>query len=51
MWRLIKGVFFLAVLGGIGMVGFAYLGPALGSDFSAPQTEVRQPVTLGDDAR
>ena len=46
MWRLIKLLIFLAVLGFVALVGYAYLGPYFGVDFSAPQSEVREPVTL-----
>ncbi len=46
MGRLIKFLIYLIFLGGIALVGYAYLGPFFGVDFSAPQTEVRQPVVL-----
>lgn len=46
MWRIIKAIVFLAVLAGAGLVAYAYLGPILGADFSAPQQEMRQRVTL-----
>lgn len=46
MWRLLKVLIFMIILGGIGLVGYAYLGPFFGADFSAPQTEIREPVTL-----
>lgn len=46
MWRLIKVLIFLAVLAFAGLVAYAYLGPFFGADFSAPQTETRQPVVL-----
>ena len=46
MGRLIKFLIYLIILGGIGLVGYAYLGPFFGADFSAPQTEIREPVTL-----
>jgi hypothetical protein len=46
MWRLLKVLIFMTILGGIGLVGYAYLGPFFGADFSAPQTEIREPVTL-----
>lgn len=47
MGRLIKLLFFLVVLAAIGLVGYAYIGPFFGADFSAPQVEIREPVTLG----
>lgn len=46
MGRLIKLLIYLAIIGFIGLVGYAYLGPFFGADFSAPQSEVRVPVTL-----
>lgn len=46
MARLFKLLFFLIIIGGIGLVGYAYVGPFFGADFSAPQDEVRLPVTL-----
>ena len=44
--RLLKLLIFLAVVGFVGLVGYAYVGPFFGADFSAPQSEVREPVTL-----
>jgi hypothetical protein len=49
MGRLIKLLFFIAVFGFIGLVGYAYVGPFFGADFSAPQVEVRQPLILNAD--
>jgi len=46
MVRLIKLLIFLAVIGFIALIGYAYLGPYFGVDFSAPQSEVRKPVIL-----
>ena len=46
MGRLFKFLIYLIILGGIGLVGYAYVGPFFGADFSAPQTEIREPVTL-----
>ncbi|MGZ2257776.1 hypothetical protein [Roseobacter sp. A03A-229] len=46
MFRIFKLLVFLLVVGGIGLVGYAYVGPFFGADFSAPQDEVRVPVTL-----
>lgn len=46
MGRLIKLLIFLLVLGFIGLVGFAYIGPFFGADFAPPQGEIREPVTL-----
>jgi hypothetical protein len=30
-------------------VAYAYVGPYFGADFSAPQSEIREPVTLDVD--
>ena len=46
MRRLIKAVLYLCVLAFIALVAYAYIGPFFGADFSAPQVEVREPVTL-----
>lgn len=49
MGRLIKWLVYLAVLAFAGLVAYAYLGPFFGADFSARQTEIREPVTLDVD--
>ena len=49
MRRILKWLFYLAVLAAIGLVAYAYLGPFFGADFSAPSQEIRQPVTLDVD--
>lgn len=41
-----KGLILLIFLLVIGLVGYAYIGPFLGADFSAPQKEIRLPVVL-----
>ena len=46
MGRLIKWLFYLAVLGALALVAYAYAGPFFGVDFSPAQTEIRQPVEL-----
>lgn len=46
MLRIFKLLVFLIIVGAIGLVGYAYVGPFFGADFSAPQDEVRVPVTL-----
>ena len=42
--RVFKVLLFLLVLGGIGLVGYAYLG-----DLSPTQIEKREPITLNVD--
>lgn len=49
MGRLIKFLVYIICLCFIGLVGYAYLGEFFGADFSAPQGEVRVPVTLDVD--
>ena len=46
MGKSLRALFFLIVLLGSGLVGFAYLGPIFGADFSAPQSEIRESVPL-----
>lgn len=43
MIRIFKFLFFLLLVGGIGLAGFAYLG-----DLSPEQTTITEPVTLDD---
>ena len=45
MGKLIKYLIYLIVLGLLGLVVYAYVGPFFGADFD-PQAEVRVPVTL-----
>ncbi|SHE91790.1 hypothetical protein SAMN05444279_11196 [Ruegeria intermedia] len=49
MGRLIKLLLYLVCLSFIGLVAFAYLGPYFGADFSAPQSEISEPVILNVD--
>ena len=47
MWRIVKFLLILAVLAGIGFVGYAYVGPIFfPADFAAPSQKVTMPVTL-----
>ncbi|QFT60083.1 hypothetical protein FIU94_14730 [Sulfitobacter sp. THAF37] len=46
MGRLIKFLIFLLIVGFIGLVGYAYLGPFFGAEFAPPPVETREPVTL-----
>ncbi|MEM6759218.1 MAG: hypothetical protein AAF601_07030 [Pseudomonadota bacterium] len=46
MGRVLKLLIFLLVIGGIGLVGYAYVGEYFGANFSPPQSETRLPVTL-----
>ena len=49
MARLFVYLVYLGVLCFLGLVAYAYVGPFVGVDFSAPQVELRKPVVL--DAR
>lgn len=46
MGRLIRWLFYLAVLAAVALVVYAYVGPWFGADFSAPSQEVREPIVL-----
>ncbi|WP_439523521.1 hypothetical protein [Marivita sp.] len=46
MGRILKLLIYLLIIGALALVAYAYVGPFFGADFSPPQTEVRQPVTL-----
>ncbi|MGB7241902.1 MAG: hypothetical protein WBC93_07440 [Sulfitobacter sp.] len=46
MGRIFKALIYLIIIGFIGLVGYAYVGPFFGVDFSAPQSEMREPVVL-----
>ena len=49
MQLLIKWLLYLAVAALVCLVAYTYIGPYFGADFSAPQTEIRVPVTLVND--
>ncbi|HKL54637.1 hypothetical protein BXY70_0484 [Roseovarius halotolerans] len=49
MLRLIKWLLYLAILAFIGLVGYAYIGPFFGADFSPPTNEIRQEIILETD--
>jgi len=46
MARVIKWLFYLAVLAFVALVAYAYLGPFFGADFSPPEREIRQDLIL-----
>ena len=46
MGKLIKFLLFLIIIGFIGLVGYAYVGPFFGADFAPAQVEIREPVTI-----
>lgn len=46
MFRLMKWIFYLAVIGFVALTAYAYLGPFFGADFSPPNEEIRQDITL-----
>jgi len=49
MFRLIKWLFYLAVLAFVALVAYAYIGPFFGADFSPPEHEIRQEIILDSD--
>ena len=46
MWRILKWLVYLAALGAVALVAYAYIGPYFGADFSAPREELRAPVAI-----
>ncbi|KPA22743.1 hypothetical protein shim_10310 [Shimia sp. SK013] len=46
MGKLVRALAILLMLGIIGLVAYAYLGPFFGADFSPAQTEISVPVEL-----
>lgn len=47
MWRVLKLLIYLLVLGAVGLVAYAYVGPIFfADDFAAPVREITRPVTL-----
>jgi hypothetical protein len=46
MLRILKWLFFLIVLGAIGLTGYAYVGPYFGVDFTPDKVEIREPMVL-----
>ena len=46
MLRLIKWLFYLAALGFVALVAYAYVGPFFGADFTPPSQEINKDVTL-----
>lgn len=47
IWKLIKLLMMLAILGALGLIAYAYIGPVfMPGDFTAPQVEIRQPVQI-----
>ena len=50
MWRLIKAILTLAILAGLGLIAYAYVGPIFfPADFAAPTEQISVPVTLDTD--
>ncbi|MDA7451663.1 hypothetical protein N8857_04900 [Planktomarina temperata] len=46
MLRLLKYIFYLFIVAAIAFMGFAYLGPFFGVDFSAHVQTIELPLTL-----
>lgn len=50
LWKLIKLLVILAILGALALVAYAYIGPIfMPDDFDPPQVDIRLPVTLDTD--
>lgn len=46
MLRLLKYLFYLLIVAAVAFVGFAYLGPVFGVDFSAHMQTIELPLAL-----
>lgn len=46
MFKLIKWLFYLALLAFVALVAYTYLGPFFGADFTPPENEIRQDIIL-----
>ena len=46
MLRLLKYLFYLLIFAAVAFVGFAYLGPVFGVDFSAHMQTIELPLAL-----
>ena len=46
MGRIVKWLIYLVIIGALALIAYAYVGPFFGADFSAPASEIREPVTL-----
>ena len=46
MGRIIKWLFILAILAGLALVAYAYVGPYFGADFAPPSQEIRETIEL-----
>jgi hypothetical protein len=49
VFRLIKWLLYLAILAFIALVGYAYLGPFFGADFTPAASEIRLDIMLDAD--
>ncbi|MEM9969001.1 MAG: hypothetical protein AAF755_12995 [Pseudomonadota bacterium] len=46
MGRAIQLLFFLALIGFVGLTGYAYIAPYFGVNFAPEPQDIRQPITL-----
>lgn len=46
MGRLLKWVFYLVIILGLGLLAYAYVGPIVDKDFTPESNEIRIPVEL-----
>jgi uncharacterized membrane protein YdjX (TVP38/TMEM64 family) len=44
--KLLKWLIYFMILALIGLIGYAYIGPFFGADFSPPAREIRQEILL-----
>ena len=46
MLKILKWLIIFAILAFIALIGYAYIGPFFGADFSPPAREIRQEIIL-----
>lgn len=49
MRHIVKWLFFIAVLGFLGLVAYTYVGPFFGVKFAPPPQEIRKTVILNEE--
>ena len=49
MRRIAKWLFFIGVLGFLGLTAYTYVGPFFGVKFAPPPVEIRKTVILNED--
>ena len=47
MWRLLRVILYLAIIGALALIAYAYAGPIFfPGDFAPPRSETSVPITL-----